>query len=318
MQARVVIVARLVAWLAGWLFVCVRRTGATSAYIYGFVGTGSTGSTGDGGAAASALLYKVTAVAVDTSGNVYLAMASRVRMVSASTGIITAFAGNSTTGNSPVFGYPSVAATSAMLNNPLGLAVDASGNVFIADTSNHMVRRVSRPSGIIFTVAGSGTGGSSGDGGPASSAMLSLPSGLAIDSSGNLYIADLNNAKVRLINAAGLTISTYAGNTASDCNGDGGVATSASLFFPYGVALDASSNLFICDRYNNNVRVVTYSTKIISNYAGLACAGRPAGSTTASTAGSTGDGGAATSAYLNGPRGIAVDASGNLYIADKV
>ena len=315
MQARVVI-APLVAWFVGWLFVCVRRTGATSAYIYGFVGTGSTGSTGDGGAATSALLYKVTTVAVDTSGNVYLAMASRVRVVSASTGIISAFAGNATTGNFPFFGCGlPVAATSAMLNNPVGLAVDASGNVYIADTSNHMVRRVSKPSGIISTFAGSGTGGSSGDGGPASSALLNLPSGLAIDSSGNLYIADLNNAKVRLINAAGLTISTYAGNTASDCNGDGGVATSASLFFPYGVALDASSNLFICDRYNNNVRVVTASTKIISNYAGLACAGR-SGSTT--TYGSTGDGGAATSAYLNGPRGIAVDSSGNLYIADKV
>jgi sugar lactone lactonase YvrE len=192
-------------------------------------------------------------------------------------------------------------ATDATLRNPGGLAVDASGNLYFADSGNHRVRKVS-PTGIISTVAGIGQYGFSGDGGPATNARLDTPWGVAVDASGNLYIADSYNQRIRRVSPAGI-ISTVAGNGAGGFSGDGGLATNANLKFPMWVAVDGSGNLFITDTNNQRIRKVSPSGTI---------------STAAGTGnlGFSGDGGPATSANLNYPSGLAVDGSGNLFIAD--
>jgi DNA-binding beta-propeller fold protein YncE len=208
-----------------------------------------------------------------------------------------------------------VAATSAMLSSLNGLAVDASNNVYISDCGNNMVRKVDATTGIITTVVGTGTAGSTADGVAGTAALLNAPAGLALDASGNLYIADEGNFRVSKLSLPAGTLTTYAGSTTQTggCSGDSGAATSALLQSPFGLAFDTSSNLYISDYRNHNVRVVTASTKIISNYAGLAC-----GSAGAPTAGTSGDGGQAASAFLYKPQGIAIDISNVLYIADYV
>jgi uncharacterized protein (TIGR03437 family) len=173
--------------------------------------------------------------------------------------------------------------------------------VYIADTLNHRIRKVGTD-GIISTVAGNGANTFSGDGGPASSAALNSPEGLATDAAGNLYVADTSNHRVRKISPNG-TISTVAGNGIAGAQGDGGPATQASLYYPKGLAMDASGNLYISDWLNSRIRVVTSDGKIF----------------TAAGNGSfnyQGDGGPATSAALRFPWGLAVDASGKVYIAD--
>ena len=132
-----------------------------------------------------------------------------------------------------------------MLYTPSGVAVDTAGNLFIADPSNNRVRKVT-PGGVISTVAGNGTAGFSGDGGPATSAQLNYPTGVAVDAAGNLFIADEANNRVRKVTPGGV-ISTVAGNGTQGYSGDGGPATSAQLYYPYGVAVDAAGNLFIAD-----------------------------------------------------------------------
>ncbi len=192
-------------------------------------------------------------------------------------------------------------ATSAQLNSPLGVAVDQGGNVYVADVLNNRVRRIT-PAGQIATIAGTGTAGFSGDGGQATSAQLNTPYGVAVASNGDVYIADVNNNRVRRVTSAG-TISTVAGTGTATSTGDGGQATSATLFAPIGVALDASGNLYVSELGAHKVRRVT-TAGVISTFAGNG------------TAGATGDGGQATSAQLNNPLGVAVDAGGNVYIAD--
>ena len=192
-------------------------------------------------------------------------------------------------------------ATAATLSSPSSAAIDRAGNLYVADSNNNVVRKIT-PAGYISTYAGTGTAGSSGDGGAATSAELYHPKGLAIDSSGNLYIADSKNSVVRKVTPAGV-ISLYAGSYVSNYSGDGGAATSATLASPYGLAMDSNSNLYICDTSNNVIRQVT-SAGIISTVAGNHIAGY------------SGDTGAATSAELSAPKGAAVDAGGNLYIAD--
>jgi trimeric autotransporter adhesin len=265
-------------------------------------GDGTTGYKGDGGQATSAGLYYPSGVAVDASGDIYIAdnFNNRIRMVTSSTGIITTVAGDGT------FGYKGDGgpATSAGLFYPLGIAVDASGNIYIADTNNCRIRLVTRSTGIITTVAGDGAVGYKGDGGPATSASLHNPWGIAVDASGNIYIADIDNHRIRLVTRSTGIITTVAGDGTFGYKGDGGPATSAGLYYPYGVAVDASGNIYIADTSNNRIRLVTRSTGIITTVAGDG------------TAGYKGDGGPATSAGLYYPRGIAVDASGNIYIAD--
>jgi uncharacterized protein (TIGR03437 family) len=262
-------------------------------------GNGIYGYSGDGGPATSASLRLPSGVAVDAAGNLFIAdwTNCRVRKVSPG-GIISTVAGNGNAG----FSGDGGPATSASLNFPQGVAVDAAGNLFIADSQNDRVRKVS-PGGIISTVAGNGSQGFSGDGGPATSASLNQPFGVAVDAVGNPFIADTANSRVRKVSPGGI-ISTVAGNGTSGFSGDGGPATSASLYCPFGVAVDAAGNLFIADTYNYRVRKVSPGG-IISTVAGNGSLGF-----------FSGDGGPATSASLNWPYGVAVDAAGNLFIAD--
>ena len=271
-------------------------------------GNGNNGFSGDGGAATSAS-FVPEGVAVDTSGNLFIVDGGngRIRKVSAS-GIITTVAG--TGAGAPLsggFSGDGGQATLASLNRPTGVAVDGSGNFFIADDYNNRIRKVSA-SGIITTVAGNGTQGFSGDGGPATSAALYYPGRVAVDVAGNLFIANFN--RIRKVSASGI-ITTVAGNGTLGFSGDGGPATSASILVPWGVAVDASGNLFFADRDNNRIRKVSASgiiTTVAGN--GPSCPVTDCG-------GFSGDGGPATSASLNGPSDVAVDAAGNLFIADS-
>jgi len=190
-------------------------------------------------------------------------------------------------------------ATSALLGNIQGVAVDRSGNLYISDTDNHEVRKIDT-SGVITLLAGTGTAGFGGDGGPATKASLNLPYGLTVDTAGNIYLADLGNNRVRRIAPDG-TILTVAG---SGQGGDGGAATGAQLLAPRNVALDAAGNLYISEFEGHRVRKVTPGGQI-STVAGTGVAGF------------SGDGGSAAAAQLGYPAGLAVDASGALYIADS-
>ena len=313
-------------------------------------GTGELGFAGDGGPAAAALLNDPAGVAVSPAGDVYFSdnRNRRIRRVN-SNGIIATVAGN---GNFK-FSGDGGPATSAALNLPSSVAVDSLGNLYIADTASHRVRKVS-PSGTITTVAGNGTAGFGGDGGPATAASLSTPYGVAVDGNGNIYIADSDNSRVRKVNPAGIittiagggsnpgdgvpatsfelespegvavdapgnvyiatgthvykvnfagTISTLAGTGEEGFSGDGGPATSARLNLPWGVAADASGNVYIADLQNHRIRKVN-SGGTITTVAGNGVEGY------------SGDGGPATNASLNFPYGVTVDAAGNLFIVD--
>ncbi len=256
-------------------------------------GNGNPGFSGDGGPATSASLSGPTGVAVDSADNLYIADADNSRIRKVSGGTITTVAGNENWG----FSGDGGPATSAWLNAPEGVAVDSVGNLYIADTGNDRIRKVSRAT--ITTVAGNGAYRFSGDGGPATSASLDGPWGLAVDSAGNLYIADTWNNRIRKV--SGGTITTVAGNGIQGFSGDGGPATSASLDYPYGAAVDSSGNLYIDDFANERIRKVSGGT--ITTVAGNG------------NEGFSGDGGPATSASLDGGD-VAVDSAGNLYIAD--
>ena len=270
-------------------------------------GTGESGFGGDGGPAVEAELYGPSGVAVDGAGNLFIADSDnhRIRKVD-SAGVITTVAGTGESG----FGGDGDPAIQAALDEPSGVAVDGAGNLFIADNDNHRIRKVDS-AGVITTVAGTGETGFSGDGGPAIQAALEEPSGVAVDGAGNLFIADYNNHCIRKVDATG-TITTIAGSCETGFlgggfSGDGGPAASARLRYPRGVAVDGAGNLFIADRYNHEIRKVDAAGTITT----VAGTGEPG------FAGQYGgDGGPAIRAALNGPSGVAVDGAGNLFIAD--
>ncbi len=274
---------------------------ASQGVISTAAGNGFIPYSGEGGSATKAALG-ANAVAVDGAGNLYVAdmVSSRVLKIDTA-GTITTLAGNGAIS----FSGDGGPATKAALFNPSAVAADRAGNVYIADSTNNRVRKVDT-SGNINTVAGNGKVGFSGDGGPATSATLWAPAGLAVDSAGNLFIADSANSRVRKVDTAGV-ISTVAGGAVLPIySGDGGPAVGAGLFLPGGVAVDASGNLYIADIGNYRVRKVN-TAGIISTVAGM-------GSKAYS-----GDGGAGTSAAIalyGSHAGLATDSSGNLYIAD--
>ncbi|MGH2768211.1 MAG: hypothetical protein ACRDIF_04545, partial [Actinomycetota bacterium] len=212
-------------------------------------------------------------------------------------GFISTVAGTGSSGYSGDGGP----AASARMKGPRTLAVDSEGNIFIADTMNHRIRKVDS-SGIITTVAGTGSAGYSGDGGPATKARLYWPHDVAVDASGNLYIADSANQVIRKVDPSGI-ITTVAGTGSAGYSGDGGPATGAKLNEPRGGAVDAAGNIYISDRRNHRIRKVD-SSGIITTVAGTGSAGYG------------GDGGPATAAKLDGARGVGLDGSGNIYIAD--
>jgi trimeric autotransporter adhesin len=251
---------------------------------------------GDDGPATRACLNVPEAVAVDNVGNLFIAdtFNNRIRKVNGS-GIITTVAGNGTAD----FCGDSGAATSACLNFPRGVVSDDAGNLFIADTFNHRVRRIAK--GIITTLAGNGTPGFSGDNGAAISACLQFPVAVAVDTDGNVFITDLGNQRIRKIHRG--TITTVAGNGAMGFCGDGGQATSACLSSPFGIAVDTGGNLFIADAGNQRIRQVGPGGTI-NTVAGNGAAGF------------CGDGGPATEACLNGPTGVALD-NNDLFTVDQ-
>jgi sugar lactone lactonase YvrE len=279
----------------------IRKVNLATKVITTVAGTGVGGFSGDGGPATSAKIYTPFGVALDAAGNLYIADDDnyRIRRVDAATGIITTVAGGGSSGSIGDDGP----ATAASLGETSSVAVDAGGNIYIAD-SNSRIRRVDAATGIITTVAGGGSSGSIGDGGPATAAQLSHQCGVSVDSAGNLYIADTGNDRIRKVDAATKIITTVAGGGSTSSIGDGGPATAASLAKPNTVALDAAGNLYIADSDNHRIRKVSAATKIISTIAGTG------------TEGFSGDGGVAISAQLDYPNGVAVDASGIIYIAD--
>ena len=270
-----------------------------SGTITTIAGTGVWSYGGDGGPAVQARLSPPYGVAVDGAGNLYIADSNndRIRRVDPS-GTITTIAGTRSRGYSGD-GGPAV---QAWLSFPIGVAVDGAGNLYIADSNNHRIRRVD-PSGTITTIAGTGTSGHSGDGGPAVSAQLFNPRGVAVDGAGNLYIADIRNHRIRRVDAFG-TITTIAGTGREGYSGDNGPAVGAQLDFPAGVAVDGVGNFYIADSENARIRRVAPSGTI----------------TTIAGTGEwdfSGDGGPAVQAALSVPTGVTVDRAGNLYIADS-
>jgi len=253
---------------------------------------------GDGGPATAPNIF-VFNVAVDGAGNLYIADdgANRVRKVNTA-GILSTVAGGGP-GSALGDGGP---ATSAVLNGPNGMAVDGAGNLYFADSLNHRIRKVNT-AGVISTVAGTGTAGFSGDGGPATSAALNTPFDVKVDSAGNLYICDTDNYRVRKVNTAGI-ITTVAGNGQVGVSGDGGKATAGPVI-PWYIALDGAGNLYLAEPGADRVRKVDGSG-IITTVAGIA-----------DSFGFSGDGGPATKAQLNSPNGLTLDGSGNIYIADS-
>jgi uncharacterized repeat protein (TIGR01451 family) len=262
----------------------------------GIISTAGGGGMGDGGTGAFAALLWPTKIAVDKQGNLYVSdtYGHRVRRI-APNGTISTVAGTGTSGYSGDNGP----AAAAQLNNPQGVAVDSSGNLYISDSYNHRIRMVNQ-SGTITTVAGNGLCCSSGDNGPATGAELNIADGVTVDASGNLYIAETGGQRIRKVDTEGI-ITTVAGTGTSGYSGDNGPAIDAQLFEPWDVTIDSIGNLYIADAANNRVRKVT-PTGVITTVAGTGT-------------GSSGDNGPAIAAGLTDPRGVAVDAAGDLYIA---
>jgi uncharacterized protein (TIGR03437 family) len=255
------------------------------------------GATGDGGLGVFGSLASPIGLAGDSAGNLYIADNGnqRVRRIAAN-GVITTVAGTGAGGYSGDGG----AGPSGQVATPCGVAIDAAGDLFIADTNNSRIRKVNA-AGTITTVAGNGNYGYSGDGGPATSAMLNAPRNVSLDSAGKLYIADTFNSRIRMVDTNG-TITTVAGSASSGYAGDGGAAASAQLLHPYGVAVDSAGNLYIADSGNARVRVVSTSG-IITTVAGGGAA-------------FPGDGGPASSALLESPRSVFLSSSGAIYVTD--
>ncbi len=262
-------------------------------------GDGTFGFTGDGGPAVNARLASPSAAVCDNAGNLYIADTynGRIRKVDTN-GIITTVAGNGTQG----YSGDNVPATSASLSRPAGVSVDSTGNLYIADTLNHRIRKVNT-NGVITTVAGTGQLGYSGDNGPATNAALSRPSGVFVDNNGNLFIADTDNNRIRKVNTNGV-ITTVAGDGTIAHSDDGIQATAASIPIPFQVFADSSGNIYIPDRFTHRIRKVAPSG-VISTIAG-----------TGSEAFS-GDEGPAIQAQLASPYSVCVDSSDNVFIADS-
>ena len=270
-------------------------------YITTIAGTGATGYSGDGGLAPNASFSSPTDTATDSNGRIFISdtLNQVIRVITNST--ITRYAGTGQIGATGDGG----AATAATLNSPFGLAVDSANSLIFTDLSNCALRKIS-PSGTIQRIAGTYTAGFGGDGGLATSALVSFPRGVAVDPANNIYFCDTGNARVRRIDANTNIITTVAGNGVSGYGGDGGLATAANLSTPTGITTDVQGNLYIADTGNECIRFVNMNTQRITT-----TAGRPG------IAGYNGDTSFANFALLNSPSHVAFDpSSGYYYIAD--
>ncbi len=262
------------------------------------------GYSGDGGPATDAELFAPYGVAVDASGNLFISDegSSVIRMVDHSTGNISTYAGIAA-GNG--YSGDGGAATAAELNVPTGISIDASGNLFIADASNNVIRKVDHTNGIISTVGGNNVSGYTGNGGPATAAELNSPTDVKFNLAGDMFIAEFSNQVIRKVDYTTNNISTVAGINTSGYSGDGGPATAAELNCPEGVAIDNSGNIFISEHNNNVIRRVDNVTGNISTYAGNQISGY------------SGDGGPAANAEISRPVGITTDRLGNIFFSDQ-
>jgi hypothetical protein len=284
--------------LSSSLFILKAQPG----YIYTVAGYGVYGYNGDGGPATTAELSVLTGVGVDRAGrNFYIADNNniRLRQVVVSTGIITTIAGTGMAGYSGDGGP----ATAAEISNPFSVRLDDSNNIYFVDSYNYRIRKINASNGIINTLLGNGVAGYYGDGGPATLAEINAAQGVAIDTSGNIYITDASNRRIRKVTVATGIVTTIAGNGVYGFSGDGGPATAAELASPYGIAVDDSGNVYYVDTDGDKVRKIN-TLGIISTYAGNGQGGY------------SGDGGQADLAELYSPTGMSVDDSGNIYIAD--
>lgn len=284
----------------------IRMVTASTNQTSTVAGNGTPGYTGDGGPATAAEIDSPAALVLDGADNIYFADSgnSCVRRVDHATHVITTVAGVC-----GVQGYSGDGglATAAKLSLPEGLAMDMAGNLFISDTGNNAIRRVDAGTGLITTFAGKGPngGGFGGDGGPAASAMLNGPWGIAVGSDDSVYIADMKNQRVRKVDGATGIMSTIAGYSLQEAfEGDGGPATAAVLSSPAGVAVDPAGNVYIADADNNRVREIFASNGVIQTIAG------------GNESTTIGDGGTALQANLYGPYAVTMDKNGNLLIAD--
>jgi sugar lactone lactonase YvrE len=277
----------------------VRRLSHDS--LFTIAGNGTPAYTGDGGPAADAKLDQPIDMCTDTAGNIYITEFYNdvVRKINAATGTITTICGSGTGG----YGGDSIPAVHARMETPGGSCLDAQGNIYIADFGNHRIRKVTIADGLIHTVAGNGSAGFSGDGGPATAAEIAYPTSVTTDSAGNLYICDNGNNAIRKVDAATGIITTYAGTTWRGYSGDGGPAFAATLNTPLYVHADRAGNILIVDAGNNMIREVT-TTGYIYTVAGTGAVGN------------SGDGGPARAAEFYHLTAVTTDDAGNMYIAD--
>jgi DNA-binding beta-propeller fold protein YncE len=267
------------------------------------VGTGERGFSGDGGPAARASLNGPFDIGFDPAGNLYFSdtFNHRIRRVDARTGTIATVAGNGEAGYSGDGGP----ATRAAFNEPYGIAVDRAANIYVADRHNHCVRRIDGASGAVTTCAGNGSAGFAGDGGPAAQAGLVEPNGLAFDpEQRRLFIADVADNRVRVVDLACGTIATFAGTGAAAHSGDGGPAAAAAVWGARAVKVAADGRVYILERQGSSLRAVDPLSGIVATVAGSGARGY------------RGDGGPALAAVFDAPKEMAIDPDGDILIVD--
>ncbi|MBE2289001.1 MAG: T9SS type A sorting domain-containing protein [Chitinophagaceae bacterium] len=279
----------------------IRRIICATGTITTIAGNGVGGFSGDGGPATNAQFAVPQAVTIDAQNNIYICdgLNHRVRKIFAATGIVITIAGTGIGGGNGDGGP----ATNAELNQPGGVFVDKNGDVYIADWGNNKVRKITYSTGIIKTIAGTGVGGYSGDGGIATNAKISRPVDVFCDTSGNILIAELDNNLIRKVNFITNIITTISGDGSVGYSGDGGLAINAKLNQPTGLFVDKQNNIYVAEYGNGTVRRIDGSTGIITTVAGTGVTGF------------SGDGGPATNAKLF-CSDVFVDSYGNLIIAD--
>lgn len=284
----------------------IRKLDLQTGIITRIAGTGVGGHAGDGGLAINARLYGPSGITIDNAGNIYIIEQynSTIRKIDASTGIISTICGIADYNtNYSGDGGPAIL---ARLDRPTDIDVDTDGNLYIADYDNNVVRKITASTGIITTIAGKwpGSTGYTGDGGPATNALLNQCSRVFVDASKNVFIGDQNNNVIRKVNAANGIISTIAGTGVAGYSGNGGPVLQARFNNPTGMAMDAAGNLYIADAYNQMIRRVDATTGIVTTIAGNG------------NQGYTGDNGPALNATFYRPVDIAVATNGDIYIAD--
>jgi hypothetical protein len=265
-------------------------------------GTATQGFSGDNALATAAQLDSPQGLALDTANNLYIADTHnhRIRRLNLTTGLIVTIAGTGI----PGFSGDNGPATAARLDLPTALAVDTQNNLYLADTANHRIRKINLSTGLITTLAGTGTQGYSGDNAPAIAASIDSPTGIALDAANNLYLADTHNHRIRRISASTGLITTLAGTGAQGYSGDNAPAATATLALPHGLTIDAAGNLYLADTANHRIRRIDTTTGLITTLAGT-------GTQTYS-----GDNAPATVAALDTPRAVTLSAASLLTLAD--